>query len=163
MSTVGYGDISVIDDGGQTKVLRVLIGVIFMVVSMVVAVTFFSSLSGYSMETLGLSASNDVTSPLLRPFLKKFETKSLLYRSRVTLYIRLIELFSYFMIVNVFGMLVARAMFALGKDDVDWNWMVTFYWAVQTTTTIGKYIQPRPLFCIPYFEIHRNTTANTQL
>jgi hypothetical protein len=43
------------------------------------------------------------------------------------------------MALNFFGLLVARAFVNRSEGEgEDWNWMTTFYWAVQTTTTIGK-------------------------
>jgi len=52
---------------------------------------------------------------------------------------KIVELSLFFLLINLLGMVVA--MLIMGNTDdgdaMDWSWMTGFYWAVQTTTTIG--------------------------
>jgi hypothetical protein len=44
-----------------------------------------------------------------------------------------------FLTLNVLGLFVARIFVHVwDADKADWTWMTTFYWSVQTTTTIGR-------------------------
>ena len=52
--------------------------------------------------------------------------------------LRIVELTSYFVVLNAVGVFVARAFVNRSTNpDEQWDWMTTIYWAVQTTTTIG--------------------------
>lgn len=134
ISTVGYGDISVVASGYEGW--RVFVGTLFMILSMVVAVTVFSQLAGTV-----VNATQGVASPWMAPLFKQFtdiaDTKPLWYQLRTVKMIRLFELSLYFVLLNLFGTFMARLIFLAGKEDVDWSWTTTFYWSVQTTTTIG--------------------------
>jgi hypothetical protein len=135
ISTVGYGDVSIVGSGLEGW--RVAIGTLFMIVAMVGAVTIFSQLSSMAVESTQGYASPWMT-PLFKPLMDRAEGKPLWYQLRTIKTIRLFELSLYFILLNLFGMFVARIIFFAGTEEVDWSWMTTFYWAVQTTTTIGR-------------------------
>ena len=115
-----------------------------MIIAMVVAVTVFSALSTWASEHTGMTDSSSITSPILRPMLQPLidnsKDKPIKYQMQTMRRIRVVELTYYFVLLNTIGMLFARFIFAVGEEEVDWSWMTTFYWAVQTTTTIGKSI-----------------------
>eukprot|EP00980_Cylindrotheca_fusiformis_P031674 scaffold26773_cov117-Cylindrotheca_fusiformis.AAC.1 len=134
ISTVGYGDVNVTQSGSEPW--RVFIVTLFMILAMVIAVTIFSQLATSTVEL-----TRGYTSPYIASLFKRFkniaDTKPLWYQLRTVKLIRLFELSLYFVLLNLCGTFVARIIFAAGSEDVDWNWMTTFYWSVQTTTTIG--------------------------
>eukprot|EP00526_Cylindrotheca_closterium_P013391 CAMPEP_0113651462 /NCGR_PEP_ID=MMETSP0017_2-20120614/27424_1 /TAXON_ID=2856 /ORGANISM="Cylindrotheca closterium" /LENGTH=522 /DNA_ID=CAMNT_0000564121 /DNA_START=67 /DNA_END=1635 /DNA_ORIENTATION=- /assembly_acc=CAM_ASM_000147 len=136
ISTVGYGDVSVVGSG--TEVWRVSIGVAYMVYAMVVAVTVFSSLSSRAMDI----AQNTIA-PKLEPFLDKWTTmkksEALAAQLKRVWVFKVVELSLEFLLINLFGMCCAMIVMATTEDGdkIDWSWMTAFYWAVQTTTTIG--------------------------
>jgi hypothetical protein len=135
ISTVGYGDVSIVGSG--TEGWRVGLGTLFMIVAMVVAVTVFSQLSSMAVGfTQGVAS--PWMAPLFKPFTDHAESKPLWYQLRTVKFIRMFELSLYFVLLNLFGMFVARIIFVAGTEKVDWSWMTTFYWAVQTSTTIGR-------------------------
>ena len=148
ISTVGYGDVTIVQEGTETW--RTCISIVYMVFAVCVAVTAIAGLSNIVSAYAGLNDSREIASSWMRrlfePLQKKTSQKDLTYQIRIILIIRLFELVYYFTIVNVFGMIIAKIIFAAGewtneegvKIDT-WSWMTTLYWAVQTTTTIGKY------------------------
>ncbi|CAJ1953905.1 unnamed protein product [Cylindrotheca closterium] len=136
ISTVGYGDVSFVGSG--TEVWRVLIGTLYMIVAMVVAVTVFSSLSSKALEFTG-SAVAPQLEPLIEKFISLEKNESLTTQLRRVWLFKIFELSVTFLLINVFGMCVAMLVMGTTKDgdEIDWSWMTAFYWAVQTTTTIG--------------------------
>ena len=113
---------------------------------MTVAVTVFSSMTDAILDKAGTSGESDVLSPLSKPLAKLYASKSLTQRLKYTFTLRLLEIFIFFLAINILGMVVAKAIVSAdatdqGYDETDeryWSWMVAFYWSVQTTTTIGK-------------------------
>lgn len=136
ISTVGYGDVSVIGSGEE--VWRVLIGTLYMIFAMIVAVTVFSSLSSKALEF-----SADAVAPKLETFLCKFtamnKSKRLSSQLRKVWTFKVFGLSLFFLLINIFGMCIAMIVMATTEegDKIGWSWMTAFYWAVQTTTTIG--------------------------
>ncbi len=49
----------------------------------------------------------------------------------------LAEIFAQFMLLNLFGVFAVR-IFLSRSQLKEQSWLLSFYWAVQTTTTIGK-------------------------
>lgn len=123
MSTVGYGDVSLVSEP--------FVGVVFMCVCLVFAVTIFSALTDALFHNFhGL----DMNSFLFkRCFGNKFRELPVWQQLDLIMFVRLTELFIYFLVLNCFGMCIV--MFFAWESD--WDWMTAFYWAVQTTTTIG--------------------------
>lgn len=139
ISTVGYGDVSVIGSG--LEVWRVLIGTLYMIFAMVIAVTVFSSLSDKVLEI-----SNNAVARRMQRFFGSYQTlkkdEPLRDQLRRMWIFKIVELSLFFLLINLLGMVVA--MLIMGNTDdgdaMDWSWMTGFYWAVQTTTTIGTSI-----------------------
>jgi hypothetical protein len=135
MSTVGYGDISL---AGQEN-WRTFTGIVYMLVALTIGYTVFATAA--EMAISGLDGSGKVTSVLFRSCVDNFDHTAVpLWQQvrRVTI-LRLTELVCFFFALNFFALLIARAFTKRAEGEgEDWNWMTTFYWAVQTTTTIGK-------------------------
>lgn len=132
---MGYGDVNL--SGGDPW--RTFIGLVYMIVAMVIAYTVFSTAADAALSTAQISG-GDGGSILLKPFVGAANDPNLpLYQRvrRITI-LRSVELIIWFVILNLLGMFVAR--YFINRSDLEgeqWDWMTTFYWAVQTTTTIG--------------------------
>jgi hypothetical protein len=159
MSTVGYGDVSVIGDDTPPPRWRVFIGILYMIVSLIVLVTAFNSAVGAAenpldkLQEIGIALFGG----------DKSSSDTFLYQrirrvKAVKLSIIAIEFFT----LNLLGVFAAR--FFVNASDVEeeqWTWMTTLYWSVQTTTTIGVSIE-QPLsmfflgFLLPFHFIFRS-------
>ena len=127
----GYGDLTV----DQEPRWKAFIGSVYMLLSMVVAVIAFSAAAGATL------------SPLERLFDKLFERfkdqndeKFLYKRIRRLKFIKIFELLTQvftFILIGVFASQIAIQYEE--NPDAQWTWMTSFYWAIQTTTTIGGY------------------------
>lgn len=126
----GYGDLTV----DQDPRWKAFIGSIYMLLSMVVAVIAFSAAAGATL------------SPLERLFDKifdrfKLDDERFLYkRIRRLKFVKIFELITQvftFVLIGVFASQIAVQY--EDNEDAQWTWMTSFYWAIQTTTTIGKY------------------------
>ena len=137
MSTVGYGDVSVAGEATW----RVFIGIVFMFASVVVGLTVFSTAAEAAMNSVGVSPSRYALSKYLSRMVDNYDGTSVpLYKQiRRILYLRVAELVVYFLFFNLIGIFLAR-IFVRDAElyGAQWSWMTTFYWSVQTTTTIGK-------------------------
>jgi len=132
ISTVGYGDVSVFGGDEEPPRWRVFIGIVYMILCMVFLVTTFASVTGMSGNPL-----DSLQDWGMQQF--GLEKNAFLYqRVRRVTFIKLGIIFFEFFLLNLVGIFVAR-IFVLGSDNDDeqWTWMTTFYWSVQTTTTIG--------------------------
>ena len=128
MSTVGYGDVSVVSNSLQRA--RPFVGVVFMVISLVYAVTVFSGLADVLLKDFdGLNLNSFM---FQRFFGENFRQMPMYQQLRRIKSVRLAELTVYFLGINFFGMFIVKIF--VRKE---WSWMTSFYWAVQTTTTIG--------------------------
>lgn len=141
-STVGYGDVSLAGEGTW----RTFIGTIYMLVSMIFAYFVFSTAASAAIDKAQIdrdSSSDNNGSIFQRIFGMASDDMDLpLYQRvrRVTAF-RVFELLFWFFCLNFLGMFVALGF--VSASDVEgqqWNLMTSFYWAVQTTTTIGKQI-----------------------
>uniref|UniRef100_A0A6S8HY86 Potassium channel domain-containing protein n=1 Tax=Amphora coffeiformis TaxID=265554 RepID=A0A6S8HY86_9STRA len=144
MSTVGYGDLSV----SQDDKWKSFIGSMYMLLAMGVAVTAFSATAAASLSPL-----ENVFDRIFARWDVKGDEMFLHDRIRRLKFLKftelLVEIFT-FIAVGVFAARIAIQY----EDDPDrqWNWMTTFYWAVQTTTTIGYGDLDQP-FGLRYFKI----------
>ena len=145
LSTVGYGDLSV----AQDPAWKSFIGSMYMLLSMVVAVVAFSAAA-----TVTLSPLEKFFDRIFERFTGRSEDEQFLHerigRVRLTKITELtIEIFTFIAIGVFAGRLAAHF-----EEDPDrqWNWMTSFYWAVQTTTTIGYGDLAQP-FGLRYFKI----------
>ena len=131
ISTVGYGDISVMSE--EEDILSPLVGIIFMCISLIYAVTAFSAL-------LDQLYSNFDSLDLKSFFFGRFIDTDSSHFNELPLHkqlarikvVRMAEIFLSFLTLNLFGMFIVKIFVRS-----DWSWMTSFYWAVQTTTTIG--------------------------
>ena len=119
----------------ETPRWRVFIGILFMIVSCIVLVTAVSAAMG--------SAGNPLD-PLQDMLIQAFggatssKDKFLYQRIRRVRFVKLSIIAIEFFVLNLLGVFVAR-LFIRESDveDEQWTWMMTLYWSVQTTTTIG--------------------------
>lgn len=141
-STVGYGDVNL--SGGPNW--RTFIGTIYMLVAMGFAYTVFSTAASAALDKAKIDRDGeDIATTLFHWFCgSSSEDISLpLYQRvrRVTCF-RVFELAFWFACLNLLGVFVARGFINASDDEAEeWDWMTTFYWAIQTTTTIGKHVQ----------------------
>lgn len=133
ISTVGYGDVSVMSGLETDVVVPPLVGIIFMCISLIYAVTAFSAL-------LDQLYSNFDSLDLKSFFFGRFIDTDSSHFNELPLHkqlarikvVRMAEIFLSFLTLNLFGMFIVKIFVRS-----DWSWMTSFYWAVQTTTTIG--------------------------
>jgi hypothetical protein len=105
-----------------------------MLISVVILVTAFS----HAMSS-GSSPILKCYESLVHRYFDKFLYDDFLYmRIRFVVAIDVLWIAGQFFSWNLLGIFVARA-FVNNSDEEDeqWTWMTTFYWSVQTTTTIG--------------------------
>ena len=110
-----------------------------MLVAMGFAYSVFSTAADAALSAAQIDTAGSPT-PLVRLFVPYQDNADLpLYkRVRMVAYLRMLELTIWFVLLNLLGMFVARGF--IRNSDIDgeqWDWMTTFYWAIQTTTTIG--------------------------
>mmetsp|Transcript_26017 Transcript_26017/g.54751 ORF Transcript_26017/g.54751 Transcript_26017/m.54751 type:complete len:481 (-) Transcript_26017:186-1628(-) len=132
MSTVGYGDVSLYSQGQSNWMT--LLAILYMLVSMGIAYTVFSSASEMTFN----GVNQNCLLKKLKIHITEDKHASLHKQVRRLVLLRVVELVSYFLLLNFLGVMVAKAM--VGRSDEpsqQWNWMTAIYWAVQTTTTIG--------------------------
>jgi hypothetical protein len=129
MSTVGYGDVTVQKDTPG----YVFVGVAYMIVALLVAVTAFSAAAENAFSALG-NVNEKICSYFLGDHL---EGKLLHQQMRRIKIVKITEIGFQFVLLNVIGFLLARFFVGDYVAEPEWTWMTTFYWAVQTTTTIG--------------------------
>ena len=66
-------------------------------------------------------------------------------QTRIQCISRIIELSVMFMLYILIGVVTARVfVYHSDWDEHKWTWMETFYFAVQTVTTVGKYFVADP-------------------
>ena len=128
-----YGDVSVI--GEDTPRWRVFIGILYMIVSMLVLVTAFSAAAEKANEGNPL----DWLQRRVIEYFKRNKQDQMLYaRIRKIVWIKVSHIVVQFLFINLIGVFIARCFInASEEENQQWTWMTTFYWSVQTTTTIG--------------------------
>lgn len=105
------------------------------------AYTVFSTAASAALSMVQIDGAGQTSSILFRPFVRNIDDVSLPLHERVRRLVmfRVAELLVWFIVLNALGVFMAR--FFIRTSDIDsqqWDWMTTFYWAVQTTTTIGE-------------------------
>lgn len=134
MSTVGYGDVSVSKDAKW----KVFIGALYMLLSIVVAMTAFAAAADTAYNVT-LGPLNAMTESLLNSVGGHSSDKKMLHEHiRRVKIIKIAEVVVQLALLNLVGIFVSRA-FANNAtlEDEQWDWMTSFYWSIQTTTTIG--------------------------
>jgi hypothetical protein len=138
MSTVGYGDVSLAR--GEAATWRVFIGALYMLVALLVGYTVFVSAADLALGGLDIGGSGRVTSVLFRPCVDSYDGDVPLYQQvRRVVKVRVLELVTFFFLLNLVGVFASRIfVYYTDAEDEQWTWMDSFYWAIQTTTTVGK-------------------------
>uniref|UniRef100_A0A7S3L012 Potassium channel domain-containing protein n=1 Tax=Amphora coffeiformis TaxID=265554 RepID=A0A7S3L012_9STRA len=146
MSTVGYGDLVVEKtDDNLTDWRSSLYGVAYMMTSLLVAIMFLRAVADMSFRKL--TQRGPVRDVMERAF--QTLTHWVMGRPRPDdhLYVQirrlrfqlLSKIVAQFSLLNLIGIFVSRFFVNRYADETgeNWNWMTSFYWAIQTTTTIG--------------------------
>jgi hypothetical protein len=109
-----------------------------MLVALLVGYTVFASAADLALG--GLDISGGVTSALFRPCVDSYDGDVPLYKQvRRVVNIRVSELVTYFFLLNLVGIFASRIFIHYtDAEEEQWTWMDSLYWAIQTTTTIGK-------------------------
>ena len=132
ISTVGYGDLAV----DQDPKYKSLIGALYMLVSMVVAVVAFSAIADSSFTPL-----ERFFEGVFERFNPKEDQDLLLHqRIRKIKFVKIAELTVEVVTYIMIGVFATRIVIYFNDnpdEDTNWTWMTSLYWAVQTTTTIG--------------------------
>lgn len=131
MSTVGYGDVTVQKDSPG----YVFVGIAYMVIALLVAVTAFSASAESAFSRFG-NINERIISYLVGD---RFNGKLLHQQIRKLKFIKLADICLQAVILNLVGFLLARFFVGDLFTEPEWTWMTTVYWAVQTTTTIGTF------------------------
>lgn len=129
MSTVGYGDVTVQKDTRG----YVFVGIAYMIISLLVAVTAFSAAIDNAFSGFG-----DLNEKIVHFFTGNLLEGKLLHEQMRRIKVaKLFDILVQFTLFNVLGLFLARFFVRNYDSETEWTWMTTFYWAIQTTTTIG--------------------------
>jgi hypothetical protein len=104
-------------------------------VAMVVAVIAFSAAADTALSPL-----ENYSDKIFDRFQGKEDDKdTFLYkRIRRAKFVKLTELFCQIFFFILIGVIASQIVVAFEKDpEAQWTWMTSFYWAIQTATTIG--------------------------
>lgn len=132
--TSRYGDVSVIDPNLDQPRWHVLLGILYMILSMGVLVTAISAVVSSTGNPL-----DRMHDWAMDYFVRSVDKEKFLYQLihrtyLVKFFIIAVEFFA----LNLTGVLFARIFVSLSEEETQqWTWMTTCYWAIQTTTTIG--------------------------
>lgn len=134
----------------QSPRWRSFIGSLYMVLSMVVAVAAFSAAAGNA-----FSYFDDLDDKIVEIFIKS-EKADESYRARVARAktVKLVGIIFQFLSLNLLGVFVSRAFASSsfreggGDEAEEWTWMTSFYWAIQTTTTVRQLSLKNRMTCL---------------
>jgi hypothetical protein len=109
-------------------------GILYMILSMAVLVTAISAVvssTGNPLDRLHDWA--------MDYFVRSVDKEKFLYQLIHRTYVVKFSIIAVeFLALNLIGVLLARIFVRLSEEETQqWTWMTTFYWSVQTTTTIG--------------------------
>ena len=159
MSTVGYGDVTVLintytsneDNDIDTPYpgsWRIFIATLFMILSLVVSVVGFQA--GLDSHFHPFRQRIDIFGRRVFEVLrdanivkgKHDKHEEIISRMRLSKLSQLAEIILSFLILNLVGVFAVQLSLLVEKPDeygekLSISWMESFYWAVQTTTTIG--------------------------
>lgn len=129
LSTVGYGDLSVDKDSDW----NIFAGIIYMILCNVMLIVAFSAAADSS--TTIFTRLNDW---ILNWVWGSNDSELISKKVRRITFLRIGQIVCTFTFLNLIGVFVSRVFILYTKVEAEkWNWMTSFYWAVQTTTTIG--------------------------
>ena len=105
-----------------------------MILSMVVLVTAISAVVSSTGNPL-----DKMHDWAMDYFVRSVDKEKFLYELiRRCYFVKIFIIAVEFLALNLIGVLLARIFIRLSAEENEqWTWMTTFYWAVQTTTTIG--------------------------
>lgn len=143
MSTVGYGDLSVFGNDYEPNEWEILLGTVYMVIAAGVSVTALSA--GFNMTSNLFEVASKYVLDILTGLSGGVEQEKdeLLYmRIRRVKRVKLFGISLQFILLNLIGMFVSRFFVSdkvvnEGEETDGWTWMMSLYWAVQTTLTVG--------------------------
>jgi len=129
LSTVGYGDLSVDKDSDW----NIFSGIIYMILCNVMLIVAFSAAADSS-TTIFTRLNNWILNWVWGSNDSELISKKI---RRVT-FVRIGQIVCTFTFLNLIGVFASRIFILYTQvEEEQWNWMTSFYWAVQTTTTIG--------------------------
>jgi len=128
LHSVGYGDLTVTQDVRW----RSFIGSMYSILSVVISALAVSAAAGAAVSPFEVSLQR-----LCNYFLGEAKSDDFLYkRIRRAKFMKLGEITVQFFVLNLLGIFAVRIAVATDASQSQ-TWMTTFYWAIQTTTTIG--------------------------
>lgn len=131
MSSVGYGDVTI----DKSSRWHILIGILYILAALLVAILALSAAASASLTPVSRQFSKLVDLLTCRIRYKK---GGLLHQRIARLSCLIIaEVILQFLVLNLLGVVVLR-IFLAHSNLKGQSWMLSFYWSVQTTTTIGK-------------------------
>jgi len=140
ISTVGYGDITIFSGEDYVENWRIFIAVLYMCLSLVVSVVGLQAGLDGSYNPfkkridIFLSRCYDIVNE--KKNLDKYEDSMM--RMKWIKIAELIEIMLIFFFLNLLGVIFLRIFLAFDNEtETIMSWMESFYWAVQTTTTVG--------------------------
>jgi Ion channel len=153
MSTVGYGDVSVMighkggGDEPPAEKWRIFVGALYMIVSLLVVILAFSNVVNQARSSSLTEACSIDKMPLLSKLshyiyggppddIKPGEL--LQDKVRRVRYAKFGAISTQFFVLNLLGMFANRffILYTADNEEERWTWMETFYWSIQTTTTM---------------------------
>jgi hypothetical protein len=140
MATVGYGDITVlVGENEYVDSWRIFIGILFMIISLVVSIVGFQA--GLDAHFHPFRRKIDLFVKRAYDIVHEGDTMDkhdhVLMKMKWARISELAEITLIFFILNVIGVFALQIFVAIDSDVESISWMEAFYWAVQTTTTVG--------------------------
>ena len=136
LSTVGYGTLTVTKNNDW----NLLFGTIFMILSNVVLIVAYGSAVEQTFTKV-----KEFNERLINRILKETDDQDFMHKKVRRLRLAMLCQFTFqFIGVNLLGLAAVLIHLAIARsrgqehEFADWSWMKCLYWAVQTTTTIGK-------------------------
>jgi Ion channel len=130
MATVGYGDLSV----QKGEDWRLFVAICYMVVSVLVAALAF----GAAAENTFSPFEGWYDRVVIRRLLGSQERDEFLFqRTRRLIFATCSSITIQIGTFVLLGVLIQRGFATDVKESQDWTWMTSYYWVVQTVTTIG--------------------------
>lgn len=150
MSTVGYGDINFADSSAGNP-WRMYIGSVFILVSILMGYTVLAAAANANLERMGNRSK--ISSYIVERFSAEGDRVPLHKQIRIVAGFRMAELIMFFIFHISTGVFAARfAIRYSNSPEHQWSWMTTYYWAIQTVTTVGKHNNRKDLAVAPLNE-----------
>lgn len=115
-----------------------LVGVVYMIISILVAILAFSALADQAFSNLSGPMGGSLQAFCGWMIGDLFNGEHMHQRIRRVNFTIMAEIIIQFTLLNLVGVFVSR--YFANRSDTEkeqWSWMTSLYWAVQTTTTIG--------------------------